>query len=109
MDSSLSKALIMIASVLLAIIVIGFMTFTFRRTGDWATTQDDEMLTKQAAEFNQQFEAYDKDLMYGVDVISCLNKAKSNNDQIIDERKINGDKYDDSYQVIVAVQLKSSE
>lgn len=102
-----SKALIMVASVLLAMIVIAFMTFSFNRMGTWATAQDDEILIEQTDKFNQEFEAYGKDLMYGVDVISCLNKAKSNNDKIEDERMVNGEKYDAIYKVEVTFKLKS--
>ena len=92
MDESVSKALIMVASVLHAMIVVGFITFSFGQMGIWATVQDDEVLTQQTTDFNREYEAYDKNLMYGVDVISCLNKALSNNDKIEDERMINGER-----------------
>lgn len=108
MDNSISKALIMVAGLLLAMIVVGFMTFTLNRTGTWATAQDDEKLIKQKDEFNREYEAYDKDLMYGVDVISCLNKAKSNNDQITDKSKINGENYDQIYEINVKFELKKA-
>lgn len=107
MDNSISKALIMIASVLLAIIVIGFVTYTFGQMGIWATVQDDEVLTQQTNQFNREYEAYGKDLMYGVDVISCLNKAKSSNDKIDDARKINGERYDKNYLVEVSFEINS--
>lgn len=107
MDTSISKALIMVASVLLAMIVIAFMTFTFNRTGTWATTQDQEKLTEQIQKFNKEYEAYDKDLMYGVDVISCLNKVLANNDKITSEKVINGEKYDISYAVDAEVAITS--
>ena len=108
MDTSIAKALIMVAGVLLAMIVVAFMVHSFHTMGDWATTQDQELLTQQVQEFNREYEAYDKDLMYGVDVISCLNKAKSNNDKIEDERMINGEKQDASYQVEVVFRLKKA-
>lgn len=109
MDTSLSKALIMVASVLLAMIVIGFITFSFRRMGTWAQTSDDELLTKQKDKFNKEYEVYDKDLMYGVDVISCLNKALSNNDKISEKKYVTGDMLDQSYEIKVKVSLKSKE
>ncbi len=107
MDESVSKALIMVASVLLAMIVVGFITFSFGQMGIWATVQDDEVLTQQTTEFNREYEAYGKDLMYGVDVISCLNKALSNNDKIEDERMINGERYDANYLVDVLFTINS--
>lgn len=108
MDNSISKALIMVASVLLAMIVIAFLTFTMRRTGDWATTQDDKILAEQKDKFNKEYEAFDKDLMYGVDVISCLNKAKSNNKQIAEKGYVTGEKHDTSYHVNVKFTLNSA-
>lgn len=107
MDTSLSKALIMVASVLLAMIVIAFIAFSFRRMGTWAQTSDDELLTKQKDKFNKEFEVYDKDLMYGVDVISCLNKALSNNDKINKKEYVTGDMLDQSYEIKVNVSLKN--
>lgn len=103
MDTSLSKALIMVAGVLVAMVVIAFMTHSFNQMGDWATTKDEELLIEQNQEFNKEYEVYDKDLMYGVDVISCLNKALSNNKKITDKRVVNGEQYDASYEVKVDV------
>ena len=109
MDTSLSKALIMVAGVLLAMIVIAFMTHSFNQMGDWATTKDSELLIEQNQEFNKEYEVYDKDLMYGVDVISCLNKALSNNKKITDKKVVNGEQYDSSYEVQVRVILKDNK
>lgn len=106
MDTSLSKALIMVASVLLAMIVIAFITFSFRRMGTWADAQNDELLIEQKQKFNKEYEAYDKDLMYGVDVISCLNKAKSNNDAISGKY---AEAKDITYEVKVKVLLKKDD
>lgn len=108
MDSSMSKALIIAAGVLLAMIVIAFMTYSFRQLGSWATEQDQALLTEQRDKFNKEYEAYDKDLMYGVDVISCLNKAKSNNDQIENNRFVTGDTYDKSYKITVKFTIKNN-
>lgn len=105
----MSKALIIAAGVLLAMIVIAFMTYSFRQLGSWATEQDQALLTEQRDKFNKEYEVYDKDLMYGVDVISCLNKAKSNNDQITDAKYVTGDMYDSSYEVKVKVTLTKED
>lgn len=99
-----SKALIMVGAVLLAIIVIGFMNFTINRMGTWETAKEDEKLIEQKEKFNKEYEAYDKDLMYGVDIISCLNKAKSNNDKI--EGKY-AERIDEKYAVAVEFDLKT--
>lgn len=109
MDTSIGKALIMIAGVLLAMLVIGFVTQTFNQTSQWASSEDQEKMIEQVQKFNKEWEVYDKDLMYGVDVISCLNKALSNNDNINREIVKNGEKYDDSYEIKVDVNLKNKK
>lgn len=109
MDTSLSKALIMVAGVLLAMIVIAFVARSFMRVGNWAKTQDDEVLIEQREKFNKEYEVYDKDLMYGVDVISCLNKALTNNEQTQDNRLINGNLQDTTYEVKVKVILTKKD
>ena len=103
MDNSISKALIMVASVLLAMVVIAFITFSFRRMGTWASAQNDELLIEQKQKFNKEYEAFDKSLMYGVDIISCLNKSKSNNDAISGKY---AEAKDSIYEVKVKVKLK---
>lgn len=100
MDNSLSKALIIAAGVLLAMVVVAFMMYSFREISSWSTTQNEEQVVEQIEKFNKEYEAFDKDLMYGVDVISCLNKAKSNNDKVEEEG------YTDSYLVKVNVTFK---
>ena len=107
MDSTISKALVIAGSILLAMIVVAFVVHSFTQIGSWATTSDQEVLTKQLQEFNKEYEAYDKSLMYGVDVISCLNKVKSNNDKIIKKEVVNGETYDASYEIKVKMTLKS--
>ena len=101
MESSISKALIIAAGILLAMIVIAFVTFSFRKMGEWATEQDQAILVEQKDKFNKEYEVYDKDLMYGVDIISCLNKVKSNNDKIEENRVISGERYDQTYKITV--------
>lgn len=107
MDNSISKALIMVASVLLAMLVIAFIVHSFMQVGNWATTQDDELLTEQKDKFNKEYEVYDKKLMYGVDVISCLNKALSNNDRINKRKVVNGETYDEDYAVKCSVKINT--
>lgn len=106
MDNSVSKALIIVASVLLAMLVIAFLTFSFNKMGEWASASEEEVLIEQKDKFNKEYEVYDKDLMYGVDVISCLNKAKSNNDKIQGKY---AEALDESYELKVTVNLKDSK
>lgn len=106
MDNSISKALIMVSGVLVAMLVIALITVSFNKIGQWASVKDDEVLVEQVQKFNKEYEVYDKDLMYGVDVISCLNKAKSNNDKIDGKY---AEELDKEYEVQVEFNLKNSE
>lgn len=102
MDDSLSKALIIVAGVLLAMIVIAFFTYSLNKMSSWASSRQDEVQIEQTQKFNKEFEAYDKSLMYGVDVISCLNKAISIND------KVKSGTYDKLYEVKIKLNLKNN-
>lgn len=99
---SLSKALIMVAGVLLAMIVIAFFTYSLNNMSGWASSKQDELQIEQIQKFNKEFEAYDKKLMYGVDVISCLNKAISINDKVEDGS------YDKLFEVKISLKLKDT-
>ena len=65
---------------------------------------------EQLAKFNLEYEIYDKKGMYGVDVISCLNKAISNNEKYVEGGSfLTGNKYGDEFTVDVWVRLTSDD
>lgn len=103
MDESLSKALIIVAGVLLAMLVIAFFTYSFNQIGAWSAVSEEEKILEQKEKFNKEYEVYDKSLMYGVDVISCLNKVKSNNDKITNHYE---EALDESYEIQVSMEIK---
>jgi hypothetical protein len=76
-----AKALEIAAGVLLALMIMSLFAFFFTKLGVWPEEQDEMESTEQLAKFNLEYEVYQKSAMYGVDVISCLNKAKSNNEK----------------------------
>ena len=76
-----AKALTIAGGVLLAVIILAGLVYMFQRISLIPRQQEYTQEIEQLTEFNQQFEAYDKKLMYGVDVISCLNKVLDNNDK----------------------------
>lgn len=98
-----AKALIMASGILLAVMVVTLVMYGYQKMGEWTKSQEDEVLIRQAQLFNKEFEAYDKDLMYGVDIISCLNKAKSNNDKITNKY---GEDYDERYEIKIRVKFE---
>ena len=76
-----AKALGIAAGVLLAVILMSLIAYFFSNLSEWPQQQDDMESAEQLAKFNKEYEVYEKSQMYGVDVISCLNKAKSNNEK----------------------------
>lgn len=74
-----SKAIIMAGGVLIAMITISIFYFVFGQTSLIVGVTEEDTNQKQLIAFNKSFEAYNKRLMYGADIISVLNKAINNN------------------------------
>lgn len=102
-----NKAIIMAAGMLFAVMIMSLIAFVFSRLTTLPNEEDMQLLIKQAAEFNNEYTAYDKRIMYGVDVISVLNKAKSNNDKYVLERFVSGGGYNTDFIIDIEVRLKS--
>ncbi len=82
MDNA-AKALQIAGAVLLAVIILSFIVYSFKQFGKMPQAQDEQMSAEQLAKFNQEFAVYKKSKMYGVDVISCLNKVQNYNDKYV--------------------------
>lgn len=78
-----SYALYIAIGVLVAIIILSVVLFRWKQIGTLESTKDDTVLIKNRADFNAEYEAYNKSLMYGTDVLSCLNKAQNNNQKYV--------------------------
>ena len=76
-----SKALLIIGAVLIAIIVITGLIYLTKALGDFAGTSEEAKEQAEIAKFNKQFEAYNKERLYGTDIISIVNKADENNEK----------------------------
>lgn len=103
-----SKALEMAAGVLLGVLLLSLVAYFFTSISSWPEQQDDEKSSQQTAQFNLEFEVYDKKGMYGADVISCLTKAENNNEKYYEGGSfLSGQKYGETYWVNVYVNLKT--
>ncbi len=78
-----SKALQMAAGVMLALMIAALVIWGFKQMGKLPEQEDENLSTEQLQKFNQEFEVYDKSLMYGVDVISCMNKVQNYNNKYV--------------------------
>lgn len=75
------KALEMAAGVMLGVILMALVAYFFTNISSWPQNEEDIMSGEQLSKFNLEYEVYEKSKMYGVDVISCLNKVVSNNEK----------------------------
>ena len=78
-----SYALFIAAGVLIAVAILSLIVFRWRQFGSLEKSKDEAVFIKNRASFNKEFEAYNKGLMYGTDVLSCLNKAQNNNQKYV--------------------------
>lgn len=102
------KALEIAAGVLLAIMIMSLIAWFFSAISTWPQEQDDIESAEQLAKFNAEYEVYQKSAMYGVDVISCLNKAQSNNEKYADGGFfLNQSKYGQDFYIQVKVKINS--
>ena len=102
-----TKALIIACNVMLAVIILSVLLYGYGRIRQLPLEEDAKAQAEAIAEFNKGFEVYDKKIMYGVDVLSCLNKAKSNNEKYITGSFISGALSSRENAIDVVVALKS--
>lgn len=95
-----SKALIMAGSVLIAIIIIALLYSFISTLSANAEAEDLKTLAEQTEAFNKEYEAFEKKLLRGTDLITVINKAIANNKKYDDQ--------DNIYDVDVKFTLKTA-
>ena len=103
-----TKALIIVANLMLAVIILSVVVYFFENMSILPTEEERVKKTEQARKFNLEYEVYDKKLMYGVDVISALNKANNNNEKYIVGSFLSGDLSGEEFIIDIIVTLKST-
>ena len=73
-----SKALIIAGGILLAIITLSVLVYSYNHITIYQDEKEKNELQEQITKYNAEYEGYNKKVMYGADVISVLNKAISN-------------------------------
>lgn len=74
-----SKALLIAGSVLLAIIILSMFMSMYGQIKGMEETKEEKIRLEQLQAFNSQYEAYNKHIMYGADVITLSNKIDEHN------------------------------
>lgn len=90
-----SRALIIAGSILLGLITISLFYFMFNRISQYADITSKNTSQEELLAYNQGFEAYNKKLMYGTDIISVINKAIDNNSKYDVQNDKNNEYYID--------------
>ena len=107
-----SYALHIAVGVLIAIILISIILFVHSRISFQKQSEDEMLDASNKSAFNEALLVYDKRLMYGADVLSCLNKAQNNNQKYVYNNYYGEDLSDISdrqeYFVNVTVKLKKT-
>ncbi|MFR0822501.1 MAG: hypothetical protein ACLU84_00290 [Clostridia bacterium] len=70
-----SKALIIAGGIVVAVLIISLLVVFFNNLRGLQGTQAGLTEEEQAVEFNKQFEVYDRDNIYGSDILSLANKV----------------------------------
>lgn len=79
-----SKALIIAGGILLAIITLSLIVYMTTATARIGEAQDEKTAAEQLAAFNMEWEAYNKRVMYGTEIMSIANKAIEYNGNLTD-------------------------
>lgn len=94
-----SKALLMAGGILIAILIIGAVTFMFRDVTEAQRTQEESRAIEQINEYNKQFSGYERTL-YGHELLSLINKIINTNLKNTEQNKYNNTSGGDGYPLI---------
>lgn len=81
-----SKALTIAGGMMIAIAVVGLLIFGFQKLRSYQSTQDESVKTQQVAEFNNQLEAYNKQVVPGYQMLSLAHYVIDLNKRSEDEK-----------------------
>lgn len=74
-----SKALLITGAILIAMLTTSLLVYLSNNIKSLGNSEEEKKALEQLVEFNRGYEAYNKPLLYGADVITVYNKAAENN------------------------------
>lgn len=80
-----SKALLMAGGILIALLILSSLVIFFTNLAEYQTNQDNSKLATQIAEFNDQYEPYNKENLTLMELKTVYNKILDNNQKAIKE------------------------
>ena len=75
-----SKALMIAGGVLLAVLILSVLIYVYSHIQSVERSKAEVLKAEELSKFNREFESYNKNSMYGTDIISVINKAILYND-----------------------------
>lgn len=106
MDTNAALAMKIAGGMLIAVIIVSALVYFFGQLTPLQQQMVDIKATEQTTDFNKEYEVYNRQLMYGVDVLSALNKAYSNNQKYIEQYGYNQMLADD-YLIDIEITFKN--
>lgn len=95
-----SKALLIAAGVLIGLILMTMILYSYSQISSYYKSKEQSETVKQLAEFNKQYNLYDRDDVRGSELLSLVNK-------IIDYNKQNPD--DEQMQIVIKIPSPDSD
>ena len=74
-----AKALLIAGGILIAIIILSMFVMMYNKMINIQNAQEEKTRLEQIAAFNAEYEAYNKKMMYGADVVTLKNKVEEHN------------------------------
>lgn len=74
-----SKALLIAGGVLIGLLLLVLLVYTFRQWGDIEATKQKEIETQRVGDFNKSYLSYEKQALYGSELLSLVNKMRDYN------------------------------
>ena len=74
-----AKALIIASGILIAIMTLSILVYASTTRTRIAQAQNEKRAAEELAKFNMEYNSYNKDRLYGLDVITVMNKAIEHN------------------------------
>lgn len=81
-----AKALEMAGSVLIGLMILGCLVFVYSNIAEVKKVEQTSEMAGQAAEFNKDYDAYNRDDLYGSDMFSLANLIENYNIKESDEK-----------------------
>ena len=82
-----SKTLIIIGGVIISILIINLIVFNFNKISTLKKEENNEKYIMQVVEWNKKLEAFNRNNLYGTDIMSIANLMQDYNIKIILEKK----------------------